>query len=66
MEYIAYGRPGEKEHKLAQRDSRANVYIRMISGDHIETAKRVAIETGILDQDDADNNDAIMTGEQFR
>jgi magnesium-transporting ATPase (P-type) len=38
----------------------------MISGDHIETAKSVAIAAGILDPDEAESGDAIMTGAEFR
>jgi P-type Ca2+ transporter type 2B len=40
--------------------------IRLVSGDHIETAKAVAIKSGILRQEEAGRNYAVMTGEEFR
>ena len=40
--------------------------IRMISGDHIETAKQVAIKAGILRPEEAGRSYAVMTGAQFR
>lgn len=40
--------------------------IRLISGDHFETAKAVAIKAGILRPEEAGRNYSVMTGEQFR
>jgi Ca2+ transporting ATPase len=40
--------------------------IRLISGDHVETAKAVAIKAGILRPEEAGRSYAVMTGEQFR
>lgn len=40
--------------------------IRLISGDHIETAKQVAIKAGILRPEEAGRSYAVMTGAQFR
>jgi magnesium-transporting ATPase (P-type) len=38
----------------------------MISGDHIETAKLVAIKSGIISYEESNNEDVCMTGEIFR
>ena len=38
----------------------------MISGDHLETCKFVAVMTGIISREDLSNEDVCMTGEQFR
>ena len=38
----------------------------MISGDHIETAKLVAIKSGIISFEESNNEDVCMTGEIFR
>jgi P-type Ca2+ transporter type 2B len=40
--------------------------IRLVSGDHIETAKAVAIKAGILKPEEAGRSYAVMSGEQFR
>lgn len=52
VEYIAYGHPDNKDKIQAQSTAKKNVCIRMISGDHIETAKAVAYASGILDSND--------------
>ena len=38
----------------------------MISGDHIETAKKVAHKAGILTDEDLDRDNASMDAEDFR
>jgi len=40
--------------------------VRMVSGDHIETAKQIAIQAGILLPDEARKNYAVMDAEEFR
>lgn len=50
--------------KYAREHAKLNV--RLVSGDHIETAKAVAIKTGILLPEEAGAQYAIMTGEEFR
>lgn len=45
---------------------KGHLQIRMISGDHIETAKEIAIKAGILTNDDLDKENAIMDAEDFR
>ena len=43
-----------------------NVNVRMISGDHYETAKKVAYKAGILDDADLQNQNCVMDAEKFR
>jgi len=38
----------------------------MITGDHIETAKYVALQAGILRREELENEGVAMTGDQFR
>jgi Ca2+-transporting ATPase len=45
---------------------RGHVNVRMISGDHIETAKRVAYKAGIITDDDLKNPNCVMDAEDFR
>lgn len=40
--------------------------VRMVSGDHIETAKMFAYKAGILTPEDMGNHEAVMTGQEFR
>jgi len=40
--------------------------LRLISGDHVETAKQVAIKAGILRPEESGRNYAVMTGKDFR
>jgi Ca2+-transporting ATPase len=42
--------------------SNANIDVRMISGDHLATAKSIAQEVGIIDLNNADVEGACMTG----
>mmetsp|Transcript_14890 Transcript_14890/g.25363 ORF Transcript_14890/g.25363 Transcript_14890/m.25363 type:complete len:791 (+) Transcript_14890:874-3246(+) len=42
------------------------VNVRIITGDHIETAKATAIELGIITHEEANLNGYAITGEQFR
>lgn len=45
---------------------KGHLQIRMISGDHIETAKKIAYKAGILNDEDLDKENAIMDAEDFR
>lgn len=67
VEYITYGHPDLKDKQQAN-GNKNSVNIRMVSGDHIETAKAVAYAAGILDENegDIDESSAIMLGEDFR
>jgi P-type Ca2+ transporter type 2C len=37
----------------------------MVTGDHIETAKKVAIDCGVITKEDAEDHGVVMTGEEF-
>jgi magnesium-transporting ATPase (P-type) len=49
--------------KYAREHAKLNV--RLVSGDHIETAKAVALKTGILLPEEAGATHAIMEGSEF-
>jgi len=42
------------------------VNVRMITGDHFETARYVAYKAGIISKVEKDGKDVVMTGSQFR
>ena len=44
-------------------ETNVQVNVRMISGDHIETCKQVAIQAGIIKPDEAQKDLCVMTGE---
>jgi len=44
----------------------SQVNVRMITGDHLETAKSVALKVGILRRDELEHEGVAMTGENFR
>ena len=37
----------------------------MVTGDHIETAKKVALACGIITQEEVNDNSVVMSGEDF-
>ena len=61
VQYIRYGEPDDKS---VFRNNQIN--IRMVTGDHIGTAKYVAKEAGIIERGDIENEEVSMTGDQFR
>jgi Ca2+-transporting ATPase len=62
IQYIRYGQlDGDGDQPEGNQ-----VNIRMVTGDHIETAKRVAIETGIVKAEEVEIKGVVMTGDQFR
>jgi magnesium-transporting ATPase (P-type) len=40
--------------------------VRIISGDHLETCKFFGLASGIISQEEFDQEDVCMTGEEFR
>jgi Ca2+-transporting ATPase len=42
------------------------VNIRMMTGDHIETAKYVAIQSGLISEEEADEEGVVIDATQFR
>ena len=42
------------------------VKVRMISGDHLDTCRHIAIEAGIIDEKEAQKDEIVMEGYKFR
>ena len=42
------------------------VNVRILTGDHLDTAKYVGLRTGIIQADEVDLEGIAVTGEQFR
>ena len=42
------------------------VTVRIISGDHLETAKKMAVDAGIISPMDINTEGIALTGEEFR
>lgn len=53
----------EKVLRSVQYASRGQITTRLVSGDHIETAKAVAVQAGIMDDP---SKYTALTGEEFR
>ena len=51
---------------MADSSDNSQVNIRMVTGDHVDTAKSVAYLTGIVKQEELDIEGCVMTGIQFR
>ena len=54
------------EDENGKKGARNQVNIRMITGDHIDTALHVAIEVGIISREESTLDGIFMTGETFR
>ena len=61
VQHIRYG---ETDDSSVFKNNQVNV--RMITGDHIGTAKNVAVQAGIIEQGDVEVEEVSMTGEAFR
>lgn len=61
---IQFVRYGHNEDGDIKDNNQVNV--RMVTGDHLETAKCVALRTGIISIDEHNLEGIAMTGEQFR
>jgi magnesium-transporting ATPase (P-type) len=59
---IKYGKHFDKESEEPVDES---VKIKMVTGDHIETAKKVALVCGIITEEEANDHGVVMTGEDF-
>lgn len=42
------------------------VKVRMVSGDHLDTCRYIAIQAGIIDEKESEKDDVVMDGERFR
>ena len=60
---------GEEDPQLLGdvNDPKPHVIVKMVTGDHLSTATKIAIDAGIIvPSDDINMDDVAMTGEQFR
>lgn len=64
VELLRYGRVGIDVEDL--KDSKNQVNIRLVSGDHFDTCKQVAIKSGILTEAEARIKGVILSGDSFR
>lgn len=62
---INYIRLGHSNDTQENPNEKIQVNIRMITGDHLETARHVALKTGILSKDQETLDGTCMTGEEF-
>ena len=60
VQLIRYGKHVEDDEEAENQ-----VNVRMVTGDHIETAKRVAIKAGIITESEANTPGVCLTGEEF-
>jgi Ca2+-transporting ATPase len=56
----------DKVHRSVTFARRGHIKIRLVSGDNLDTAVACAIKAGILTEEEAKQNNACMTGEEFR
>lgn len=56
---------GHNDDNIELRDNN-QVNVRMVTGDHLETAKYVALKTNIVSLDECNLEGIALTGEQFR
>ena len=62
--HVALIKYGSKN--VENQKEKGNVNVRMISGDHLETCKYIAIKAGIVTKEEAEKPDVILNGEAFR
>lgn len=48
------------------KGTKNSVNVRMVTGDHMETAMRIAIDAGIITQEERLKDNVVLTGEEFR
>lgn len=56
----------DKVLRSVQYAQKGHITVRMVSGDHLETAVAVAIKAGIVSEEDSKQRYSCMTGEEFR
>jgi len=62
--HVALIKYGSKN--VENQKEKGNVNVRMISGDHLETCKYIAIKAGIVTKEEADKEAVILSGDAFR
>jgi len=48
------------------KGTKNSVNVRMVTGDHKDTAMRIAIDAGIITKDEMSRENVVLTGEEFR
>jgi Ca2+ transporting ATPase len=69
IQAIRYGHTGEvseADDKARGDDGAGRVNVRMVTGDHLETAKAAAVACGICRADELASTGVAITGEEFR
>ena len=56
---------GHYEKDINESNKAATVNIKMVTGDHIETAKKVALACGIITAEEANDHSIVMSGADF-
>jgi len=46
--------------------NKGGINVRLVSGDNLETVKAIAIQAGIVSEEDSHRSNVCMTGEEFR
>ena len=65
VQLIRYGRILNEDDEFPPENLKSHANVRMITGDHKETAKAVAIEAGIITEAESNTPGLVMTGEEF-
>jgi magnesium-transporting ATPase (P-type) len=63
VNFIRFGE--KKESNDGKPVPSSTVNIKMVTGDHIETARFVAVESGIITKAESEDTDVIMSGQDF-
>ena len=67
IKLIRYGtNDQEKIDKIKQSSNKNTVNIRMVTGDHLQTALKVAVEAGIIEPGQLEDTSVHMEGKDFR
>lgn len=64
IQLIRYGQLINTESPMNEASQQVNV--RMVSGDHIETCRKVALMSSIISEDELHEEGVVITGEEFR
>jgi len=66
IQLIKYGQIIEQNVEQVKKGQKNQVNVRMVTGDHIETAKAIALRVGIVSQEEKDLDGIALTGALFR
>ena len=62
VQLIRYGKKLEDDELPPDKDQ---VQVRMITGDHILTAKKIAIDAGIISEAESNTDGLVLTGDEY-